>query len=326
MIVPAFWAEARRRYRRGSRQVTVRRFGWSDVSPDDARAMAEARAEEALRAVLAGETLVRREPKVPYNGAEGVPIREEIVARHGDVVVTRNAYGARCLNTPDVLFADVDFPLVPSVTSRLLSLVLLAGFVALAVALWVYLGWPNACVATWVAAAAFAMVGQLIPRPRVPPEAEPVARERIARFLDEYPDWAVRLYHTPAGLRLLVTHQPFSPDDEVVGDFFRAIGADPVYVRMCRNQKCFRARLTAKPWRAGIAEHIKPRPGVWPVRPERLPDRAAWVTAYEERAAGFAACRFVESVGSGVVHPRVAPVVVLHDAECRANDPDLPLA
>jgi hypothetical protein len=40
---------------------------------------------------------------MPYNGAAGVPIREEIVGRHGETVITRNSYGARCLNMPNVL-------------------------------------------------------------------------------------------------------------------------------------------------------------------------------------------------------------------------------
>ncbi|MEQ1893799.1 MAG: hypothetical protein ABL998_14750, partial [Planctomycetota bacterium] len=34
--------------------------------------------------------------------AEGVPIREEIVSEHDAAVITRNGYGARCLNTPNV--------------------------------------------------------------------------------------------------------------------------------------------------------------------------------------------------------------------------------
>ena len=105
MIVPAYWAEARVQQRAGDRQVTVRRFGWSDAGQDDAQAMADARAAEAMRRIVAGEPLPKREPKMPYNGAAGVPIREEITGRHGSVVVTRNSYGARCLNVPDVLFA-----------------------------------------------------------------------------------------------------------------------------------------------------------------------------------------------------------------------------
>src|SRR4249920_633005 len=109
MLVPEFWAEATAKYLKRGNQVTIRRFGWSNESQQDAENLAESRAQDALLRVLAGEKLLRREPKVPYNGAEGVPIREEIVARHGDAVVTRNMYGARCLNTPNVLFVDVDF-------------------------------------------------------------------------------------------------------------------------------------------------------------------------------------------------------------------------
>ena len=113
MIVPTYWAESRLRRRTHARQVTVRRFGWSDVSQADAQANADERAQEALDRLRSGEKLPRREPKVAYNGAIGVPIREEIVERHGETVVTRNSYGALCLNTPNVLFADVDFATGP---------------------------------------------------------------------------------------------------------------------------------------------------------------------------------------------------------------------
>ncbi|HMW18952.1 MAG TPA: hypothetical protein PKN13_12055 [Accumulibacter sp.] len=46
MIIPDHWAEARKQRRANGRQVTVRRFGWSSVSADDAAAMAEHRADE----------------------------------------------------------------------------------------------------------------------------------------------------------------------------------------------------------------------------------------------------------------------------------------
>src|SRR5262245_53517196 len=110
MIVPQYWAEARLQHRDRLRPATVRRFGWSDDSQVEAQANADARAQAALARLVAGETIPKREPKIPYNGAAGVPIREEIVSRHGDTIITRNSYGARCLNTPNVLFADIDFP------------------------------------------------------------------------------------------------------------------------------------------------------------------------------------------------------------------------
>jgi hypothetical protein len=113
MIVPACWAVARGQQRAGERQVPLRRFGWSDAGQDDAQAMADARAAKAMQRNVSGEPMPKREltrePKVPYNCAAGLPIREEIAGRQGSVVVTRNSYGARCLNVPDMLFADIDF-------------------------------------------------------------------------------------------------------------------------------------------------------------------------------------------------------------------------
>jgi hypothetical protein len=88
---------------------------------------------------------------------------------------------------------------------------------------------------------------------------------------------------------------------------------------MCHNQQCFRARVSAKPWRIGLRSHLKPRPGVWPVAADRLPARNAWVDDYERRAAAYAACEFVESLGSGTVHPQVQPVQDLHDQLCGAT-------
>lgn len=73
-------------------------------------ALASAREMPPMRVprAWAGVALTQREPLVPYTGADGVPIREENLAEHGSTVITRNSYGARCLNTPDVLFADID--------------------------------------------------------------------------------------------------------------------------------------------------------------------------------------------------------------------------
>ncbi|HJZ92967.1 MAG TPA: hypothetical protein VKE40_18980, partial [Gemmataceae bacterium] len=59
--------------------------------------------------------------------------------------------------------------------------------------------------------------------------------------------------------------------------------------------------------------------------PEKMTSRTEWVAGYEAAAAGFAACEFVETVGSGVVHPQLASVVKLHDDLSRANS-GLPIA
>lgn len=328
MIVPSFWAEGRIQQQVAGKQVTVRRFGWSDESPIAAQAHADARAREALARIVAGDSgLIRRERKAPYDGADGLPIREEIVARHGDTVVTRNSYGARCLNTPDVLFVDIDFDTPPFGGARpaiagLIVLALVAGALAgLATrSLLIAVGGLLLAVALgagWMAARR--------PRPLADrPDPEQAARARIATFIEKHPDWHLRLYRTPAGLRALAMHRTFDPTEAAVAECFQLLGADTVYARMCRNQRCFRARLSAKPWRIGIAEPMRPRPGVWPVAPDRLPARDAWVARYEQAAERCAACHFRDAVGSSTVHPAALAVQHVHDAETRAHS-ELPL-
>lgn len=325
MNIPRFWAEASAQHRERGKQVTVRRFGWSATSDAEAQTNAQTRAAEALRRILAGEQLLRREPKVAYNGAEGVPIREEIVAEHGATIITRNSYGALCLNTPDVLFADVDFPEdAPSALGCACVLALLAVsgwvawsmrsvpmFVGLALGS-VIVGWSLATVAHKVFLNA-----------KGGPEQQ--AMERINGFVRSRPEWRLRLYRTPAGLRVMAMHRPFAPGEPAVTEFFQALHTDPVYVTMCQRQQCFRARVTPKPWRMGIATHFKPRCGTWPVSAEAMPVRKAWVDAYHDKARAFAACKFVSEAGAGGVHEHARQVQHLHDQLCRA-DTNLPIA
>jgi hypothetical protein len=326
MIVPNFWAECRKQDRSSGKQVTVRRYGWSMESESDALHMAESRTEEALERILRGEKLRTTEPKVPYNGAEGIPIREEVLARVGDEVITRNSYGAHCLNSPRALFADIDFEPRDSLGLTLVMFAVLASGSALVgtllsnwkLLLWLLVG--SAFLAAWLAASIRRVVVALRGG------MEQIARKRLMAFLSSNLTWNLRLYRTPAGYRVLVTHQPFEAGDEAVKDFFSAVQADPVYVRMCLNQRCFRARLTAKPWRIGISTHMRPRPGVWPVRPNAIPDRNEWIAQYEGIAEKFAACRYVESLGSGVTDDSLEGVVELHDRESRALLADALLA
>jgi hypothetical protein len=318
MIVPDHWAEARQQHRTAGKQITVRRYGWSVTSQADAQAMAETRAQEALQRILVGEKLDKREPKIAYNGAAGVPIREEVLARHGEQVITRNGYGARCLNSPNALFADIDFTLTPTLRPTLFTFAVLAlgaGGVAIASHSW-RIGLGLLLLALFLTAPVASTVARLSRAIRG--GADHIARARLAKFLSRNPAWNVRLYQTPAGLRVLATHQAFDAQAAEVQAFFTAVDADPVYARMCFNQRCFRARLTAKPWRIGIPTHMRPRPGIWPIQQERMEIRSAWVADYEAKAQAFAACRYLESMGSGTVHPDIEPVIELHDQESRA--------
>ncbi len=325
MIVPEFWAEARVQHKTNERQVTVKRFGWSDASLEVARLMAQSRAAEALQRIISGEKLDRREPKVPYNGADGVPIREEIVSRHESAVVTRNVYGARCLNTPDVMFADVDFAAGPPLQFALVVFVLLSAF---SIGYGVFeKSWKVGFGGVVASLILGFFVVQFLYRAFdiFTGGARRRALRRIENFSHAHPDWHLRLYETPAGFRVLVMHDTFDPAGEGAARCFNELGADPVYARMCVNQRCFRARVSPKPWRIGIVQHMRPRPGVSPVNPEKLPERKRWIEDYERLAAGFASCRFIQVLGPAPAHPAAMRVSLIHDDMCRAGT-SLPIA
>lgn len=321
MLVPQYWAEARvQRPRKNNQgQITVRRFGWSEATQADAEQMAHQRAEEALQNIIAGKSLLsRREPKCPYNGADGVPIREEVLSREGNVVITRNSYGAHCLNTSDVLFADIDYEIGPRfrVVVMVFALLVLMGALLSA---WFRSGMMAVVAA--IAALMFFYPLATVYHKRVLAlrgGAERQSRKRIASFVHRHRDWHLRVYQTPAGLRVLALQRTFKPGEPAVTDFFKALGADPIYARMCRNQQCFRARVSPKPWRIGVSGHMRPRPGVWPVKAEHLEVRNAWIRKYEAVATRFASCKFLEAQGEGVAHPQAVKVRDLHDRMSQA--------
>lgn len=331
MLIPDYWAEAILKHRVAGKQITVRRFGWSEQNQGDAQRNADERAEDAFARLVAGEKLARSEAKVSYNGAFGLPIREQVLSRYDYAVITRNIYGARCLNTPDVLFADIDFKEASGLgpVGILVFLMAAVGSVLLASAtlgrMW-YVWWPSIALFLLMLKFGFMPAARwLKKRQQMQSNPEQEAVQRVDAFLKQHPDWRIRLYRTPAGLRLLAMHKTFDPADPEVAEFFKQIHADKIYVRMCSNQHCFRARVSPKPWRIGIKAHLKPRPGIWPINPERLPDREQWVNEYERKSESFASCRYIADMGNNYVDTRAEQVRVLHDELCYAES-DKPLA
>ncbi|HVU99798.1 MAG TPA: hypothetical protein VHH88_00455, partial [Verrucomicrobiae bacterium] len=121
---------------------------------------------------------------------------------------------------------------------------------------------------------------------------------------------------TRSGLRLLATQAPVAADSEAATRVFEAVGADPLYRRLCGTQKCFRARLTPKPWRCGVWS----KPPRWPWQDEKQERRfEKWRKQYESFAANWAACKFLRRIGNPEVHPEAEIVIKLHDGPARAE-------
>lgn len=332
MQIPEYWAEARLTGKVNGRERAVRRFGWSDESLAHAETQAQARARAAMVELQAGRNVPQREQKLPYGG-NGLPIREQVVARHGDLVITRNSYGARCLNEPDVLFADVDVQprlpaLVERAASRLAGVLPMTAFL-MAIWLWRHDGTASCCLALVVAVALpigiLGLRAHLRARPRTLAASRARTEQHVRQVLAQHAHGRFALYETPAGLRVLALHDTFDPCGEATRTLLRELETDAAYLQMCQLQACFRARVSGKPWRMGIAAHMKPRPGVWPVQEARRAERDAWIARYEEVACGFAACRFVAELGDGPAQARCVAVQRIHDDLSRAHS-DLPLA
>ena len=251
-------------------------YGWSDESPEAAQAEAERRAARVINWVKDGTDFVFGEYGYPDR-----PMREEVLrefhdeAGHLTAVISRNNYGCQVLNTAAALFVDIDAP-------RPKGLGFLAGLIGLL-------------------------------RPNRNGKSETVqltVRNAIQAWLSRHPEWGWRAYQTRAGIRLLATHQPVMPEDPATQDAFQHFKADPLYQKLCANQKCFRARLTPKPWRCG-ADKIRIH---WPWR-----DTAAdvafrkWEQGYQAAAAQYATCRLLGHFGNKAIHPSLNELVQLHD-------------
>ncbi len=331
MRIPEHWAEARLVGIVDGRSRVVRRFGWSETSAADAAARAGERAAAALAELQAGRTVPTRERKQPYGGA-GLPIREQIVARNGDVIVTRNSYGARCLDEPDVLFADVDFePALAPFWRRSFDVggwLLAIGAFALALAaFWHGRQWLGCVATTGVLALPVLLVllrYSLEQRPPARARARARMHARVHAAIVRRKGSRFAIYETPAGLRVLALHARFDPRSEATQALLRELGTDRAYAQLCALQGCFRARVSGKPWRMDVPP-IRPRPGIWPVQPERLPEREQWIEQYEAAAVRFAACRHREDLGDGALDPHCLEVQHIHDELARART-DLPLA
>jgi hypothetical protein len=159
----------------------------------------------------------------------------------------------------------------------------------------------------------------------LPEGAESLADASIAKadaWARRQPGWGWRVYRTQAGLRLLATHQLFHPEDPTCQEVFQATGCDPLYQKLCQTQRCFRARLTPKPWRCELPNP----PSRWPFDDARDEKRySQWDARYQSACAAWATCQLVKTVGSGEIHEAIAPLIALHDDVSRVRS-NLPLA
>lgn len=127
-----------------------------------------------------------------------------------------------------------------------------------------------------------------------------------------------RVYRTSAGMRVIVTGQGLEPGSERVHQLFAAFHADTRYAHLCDLQKCFRARLTPKPFR--LRARNMEKLGRFPAFPYAneidRQEAESWVADYNGRSERYAVCSFLKSFG----RPAEDPIVAFHDEATHANE------
>ena len=192
-------------------------------------------------------------------------------------------------------------------------------------------------------------------------ELQPFLTSLIEKRVIRHPDEQFRLYQTPAGFRLIAVHDLVVPSDDVVAEWFEYFCADINYARLCTAQQCFRARLTAKPWRMNEIKEGKldkqiPANDFWFIDTDiddasfderldamdeeqydafekqqaELKMRQLWIDSYDKFAKNYRACRYVKSFGAQQDNNRsvlkaINEFIDWHDGACQVNR-DLPMA
>lgn len=256
---------------------------WSDNSVDEAQASARVAAEKLAELFKAG-----RPPRGAYGYGDGRPMREPVLREwRGDdgaqtAVITRNSYGCLVLNTAQIMFVDVDAPEPKS-----------AGLGGL--------------------------FGGLFGKKKPALAENPFQAELLSKagqVVQRSPDWGWRVYKTRAGYRLLATHKLFDPAATEMDGIFDELGADPLYQQLCKSQKCYRARLTPKPWRCSVFD----KPPRWPWPDAKTEQRfKKWEQQYLEECEEWATCELIATLGNTEVHVAIQPIVAAHDEATRAE-------
>ena len=286
--------------------------------------MAQNRVDEAFKKIESGEKVGFIERRVAYNGAEGMPIREEILNEAGEAVITRNIYGAQCLNVKDVLFIDIDYDL--KFSSYMWKGIIWIGIVAALLMSFIF---KNGYILSVVGV--LLVIGNLLKKKdcnnhnKKIENIERKTLERVELFCEKNSEFKFRVYKTPAGLRLLAINNTYNPKDENTVKVMKELGSDPNYIQMCINQNCFRARVSPKPWRINLKESLPHKTSIWPYTEEKLKARQKWVDKYELKSQKYASCKYIQTIGTGEECREAIRIQKLHDELSRANE-ELPIA
>ena len=270
-------------------RVVVR--GWSNESLEAAAAAARENAHNVAQklATAPGDS--------KQYGYGDRPLPEPLVREFRDTtdtpnaVITRNSYGSLVMNARDLMFVDIDRENVQHVGA--------------------------------IAQNLMSSVFSLFSKPAAQPTPAPQPVDSVVDGIQKVAarnGLAVRVYKTAAGYRAMVVNAGFDPGSTRSEEVLKEFGADPLYVRLCKMQQSFRARLTPKPWRCNLGTP----PVTFPFETADAEQRfQQWVRQYTAKIAVYATCKHLANFGDS--HEAFAELIEYHDQETKAAS-ILPLA
>jgi hypothetical protein len=200
-------------------------------------------------------------------------IREEILRVIDDrSAITRNRYGAQVLDTETLMILDIDKP----------------------------------------KSSGGGLAGLFKKKDTRPPKEQIFDSVRQLAAAPKYQELGFRLYETYQGARVIVSGRDFDPRAAETKQIMDEFHSDPLYIRLCLKQGCYRARLTPKPYRMRNMRRYKVR---FP-REGEDPEFRQWLAEYERESRDFNTCRFIEQIGA---RHSLSEVVQLHDEITGAN-------
>jgi hypothetical protein len=153
------------------------------------------------------------------------------------------------------------------------------------------------------------LLGSLLGRKKPDPERE--ALDKLEAWVGSGGGRAARAYRTRSGLRYLIPSPMMRPDTDQTRAIMDQLGADKLYVTLCKHQQSFRARLTPKPWRLP------------PSVPS--PDYRAGGAPSEAWRSSHAVCELLGEFGRAEESASTTELVAVHDAWTNVGS-GLPLA
>lgn len=315
MFFPLFWAEKKSDIKNRRGKISkISRYGWSDTSKSDAEQMASERLAMAITAYNEKkEGLSDGVGRMYDAGANGdSPIPEIVVKKTKlpsgqEYVISRNRYGAECLNVKDVVILDVDAaPIIPpavKILSKYVYYISAMDTLILSVPLYLLVMNKTISLLTFVIAVIAFLITSVItmkvitalstrqPDLNNKPDAD-LAQAQLDKALSEhakkYPGDYFSIYRTRRGHRLILCSSKMSHNDL---SRFNSIPVDPMYLNLCKLQHGFRARLTPKPWNMGLPAMQK-----YKITDLQSTDkhRNIWINEYNKLSAGYSVCHQVK--------------------------------